>query len=74
MRRRYNGHTIRRAILAVAVPGRLMPPQSRIAEQVKRSPKTVGWHVAELRRTGALVTQCEVVRKVWRLRVVEVRV
>ena len=53
----YDGDAVRRAILALAVPGRLLPPQAAIARLIHTSQSNVAWHLERLRDDWRLVTR-----------------
>lgn len=57
LRARYDGDAARRAILAVAIPGKLLPPQSAIAAQIGLDQPNVSYHLERLRDEWRIVTK-----------------
>lgn len=56
-RRAWEGDEVRRAILAVAIPGKLLPPQSEIGRLIGMKQPNVHVQIERLRDEWKLVTQ-----------------
>lgn len=62
-RYRYDGETARRAILAVAIPGKLLPPMSEIGRLIGMQQPNVHRQIERLRNEWRLVTQPVIIRR-----------
>ena len=70
LRRRRDGDAARRAILACAVPGRLLPLQTQMAKSLEVTPAMITYHLNKLRDEWRIVTRYVVVNRSRRILVV----
>jgi predicted transcriptional regulator len=69
LRRPYDGEGARRAILAVAVPGKLLPRQADIGRLLGLHQSIVSYHLSKLRDEWRIVTRFVVVNRSRRIMV-----
>jgi hypothetical protein len=71
-RRYYDGEAVRMAILACAVPGKLLPLQVHFAKLLDVTPAMITYHLNKLRDEWRIVTKYVVVGRSRRILVVSV--